>query len=375
MRRFRRWYERAVLADAPGVGPTAIRLLYRLVSFAYALAVHLRRLAYAAGCVRPVRVPVPVLSVGNLTAGGTGKTPAAFWLCRLLVRRGLRVALLSRGYGRTAGGGDDEAPPPGLLPEGVVRLTGRRRDLLASEAVSVHGAQAIVLDDGFQHWRLARDLDLVCIDALDPFGNERMLPAGPLREPLSALGRASAFLITRADLAEPEMLGGVRARLRALADGRPVAESVHKPVVLVDVADAVRRERPLEWLRGRSVLAFSGIGNPVGFERTLASLGAEVVQCRRFPDHHVYSGEDLRRIVAEAREFMAEALVTTEKDAARLAGTALSVPLLALRIELEVVRGGEALEAVLSGALAAKVVRPEGSGMAPGGGTKEDRAT
>ena len=365
MNRFRLWYERDVLANTPGLGPFLVRFACRGVSCAYAVAVRLWHAAYGIGWIRPFRASVPVISVGNLTVGGSGKTPAAFWLCGWLARRGLRVALLSRGYGRTAAGGDDEAPPPGLLPDGVVRLTGRRRDRLAAEAVARHGAQAIVLDDGFQHLRLARDLDLVCIDALDPFGNGWMLPAGPLREPLSALGRAAAFLVTRADLAEPEMMGGLRARLRALAAERPIAESIHRPVALLDIAGGTPRERAPEWLRGRTVYAFCGIGNPRGFERTLAGLGASVASCCRFPDHHVYTGEDLRRIVAQAREFMAEALVTTEKDAARLAGTRLALPLLALRIELEVVRGGESLEAVLSGVLAKAA--SEGSGMAQGG--------
>jgi tetraacyldisaccharide 4'-kinase len=351
MRRLQRWYERAVIADAPGLGPSLVRALFRLVSFGFAAVVWIRRRLYAGGWIVPFRASVPVICVGNITTGGAGKTPAAFWLCRLLARRGLRVALLSRGYGRTAAGGDDEAPPRGLLPEGVIRLTGRRRDRLAAEAVSRHGAQVVVLDDGFQHWRLARDLDLVCIDALDPFGNERLLPAGPLREPVSALGRAAAFLITRTDLAEDEVLGTLRARLRALAEGRPVAESIHRPSALFRLDDG-SREVPLEWLRGRAVHAFCGIGNPRGFEKTLEALGASVVACRRFPDHHVYTEEDLRRVLAQAQEFMAEAIVTTEKDAARLAGAGFPFPFYALRIELEVVRGADALETAVAGIVA-----------------------
>jgi len=236
-------------------------------------------------------------------------------------------------------------------------------------AVARDGAQVVVLDDGFQHWRLARDLDLVCIDALDPFGNGRMLPAGPLREPLSALARASAFLLTRTDLADAETLGTLRARLKAVAGDRPVAESVHRPVAVVAVGGPPR-ELPPEWLKGRTVYAFCGIGNPRGFERTLAALGATVAQCRRFPDHHVYTAEDLRRVVAHAREFMAEALLTTEKDAAKLGGAELAVPLYALRVELEVVRGGEALESALSGVLAKAeppAAEPVGGGAEGGG--------
>jgi tetraacyldisaccharide 4'-kinase len=363
MQRLRRWYERAVLAEAPGLGPSLVRFLFRLLALVFRLAVALRRQAYAAGLVTPFRAAVPVVSIGNVTAGGTGKTPAAIWVCRRLASRGLRVGLLSRGYGRTEAGGDDEAPPPGVLPDGVVRRTGARRDRLAAEAVAQDGAQVLVLDDGFQHWRLARDIDLVCIDALDPFGNGRMLPAGPLREPLTALARASAFLLTRTDLAEAETLGTLRARMKALAGDRPVAESVHRPVALVAVGGAPR-ELSLEWLKGRTVYAFCGIGNPKGFERTLASLGAAVAQCRRFPDHHVYTAEDLRRVVAHAREFMAEALVTTEKDAAKLGGASLAVPVYALRVELEVVRGGEALEAALGGILAKRA--DEAGSLAPG---------
>lgn len=349
--KLRRWYERTILDERPGLGPSLARSLFGLASIAYALGLSLRRLAYGCGLVRVYRAPVPVISVGNLTTGGTGKTPAALWLCRRLAQRGLRVALLARGYGRAGDGPDDEAPAPGALPEGVVRLVGPRRDRLAAEAVERHGAQAIVLDDGFQHWRLARDFDLVCVDALDPFGNERLLPAGPLREPMSALRRASAFLLTRTNLCPSEELGALRARMRALAEGRPVADSAHRPVSLL--APGAPRERPLEWLRGRRVYAFCGIGSPRGFRKTLTALGAALVQFRAFPDHHRYRPIDLNRIAAEAKEFMAEALVTTEKDAARLSGASFPLPLLLLTVELEVTRGLEALEAAAAEALGA----------------------
>jgi tetraacyldisaccharide 4'-kinase len=350
--RFRAWYEHAILTETPGLGPTLARAVFRVLSWGYGLAVGARRAAYAAGFMRVARPSVPVFSVGNLAAGGTGKTPAAVWLCRRLVQRGLRVALLARGYGRTDAGGDDEAPPPGTLPDGAVRLAGPDRAGMAVEAAARFGSQAVVLDDGFQHWRLARDFDLVCIDAMDPFGNERLLPAGPLREPPSALSRATAFLLTRTDLCTPEEMGALRARMRSLAGGRPVAESVHRPVAVIEPESG--RERPVEWLRGRRVYAFCGIGSPRGFRRTLAVLGADVARLVPFPDHHRFSRQDLDRIVAGAKEMMAETLVTTEKDAARLAGVALPLPLHALRIELEVTRGAEALDAALDRILGKK---------------------
>lgn len=372
---FQQWYERAVLTETPGLGPSLARGIFALAACAVALALGLRRIAYGAGLLRPCRAPVPVISVGNVTTGGAGKTPAAVWLCRRLAQRGLRVALLARGYGRTEEGADDEAPPPGVLPDGVVRLVGARRAALVREAVERHGVQAIVLDDGFQHWRVARDLDVLCVDALDPFGNERLMPAGPLREPLGALRRASAFLLTRTDLCTPEEMGALRVRMRALAGGRPVVESIHRPTVLMPAGRPAARRAPsggsrdgstqgdmirgkaeepflaADWLRGRRVCAFCGIGSPRGFRKTLAALGAALMQFRAFPDHHRYRKIDLDRIAAEAKELMVEALVTTEKDLARLSGVRLPLPLFAVRVELEVTRGGEGLDELLEGVL------------------------
>ena len=271
---------------------------------------------------------MPVISVGNLTFGGTGKTPTVIALARDLVRMGRRPAVLTRGYKRV----DDEqvvvvGPEPrqtasevGDEPlEMVRRLPGvpvivdADRARGGAEAQRL-GADVVLLDDGFQHLRLERDLDLVLIDAGDPWGGNRMPPLGRLREPLAALERADAVLITKAP-----------------ADWRPVAAEIERVIDLVapKLQVFVSRVRPRrvnvpgegwlgpEVLTGRRVMAFAALGRPDGFADTLAETGADIVETRWFPDHHAYTDQELSEIVDQA--VAASAIpVTTAKDAVKL---------------------------------------------------------
>lgn len=301
----------------------------------YAVAVRSRAAAYRRGWIRSHRAAVPVISVGNLTFGGTGKTPTVIALVRDLVRRGRRPAVLTRGYGRTETAtrvaigpderldaielGDEPVELARRLP-GVPIIVDRDRVQGAAEAVR-RQADILLLDDGFQHLRLERDLDLVLVDAGDPFGGDRLPPRGRLREPPTALARATAVLVTKLPPGQPEVFDELRRRIHAYAPDLPVIGSTL-------AASRVRIDfvwRGLEVLAGARVMAFAGLGRPEAFADVLAAAGAEVLGRRWFADHHRYAEAELAELVAAAQKLGAH-LVTTAKDAVKLPpGTAWEV--------------------------------------------------
>jgi len=349
----RAYYLSVISGRRRGPGAALLRGILRAGSWIYAVLHWGRRFLYSAGILRAVRLPCPVISVGNITCGGTGKTPFVEFLARWFARKNFRVAVLARGYGRLEDPRrDDEDLLSEMALENVVRLAGADRTALAHRALSEFGAEVVILDDGFQHYRLHRTLDLVLVDATDPFAGGRLLPRGLLREPPAALRRADLVILTRVDQAEPGTLEALRREL-----GAPV-EAIHRPVAVRHLAS--RKVFGLDWLRDRPVHAFCGVGNPESFRRTLQAAGARVVMFRSFPDHHRYTPSDRRRLDAEAREFMAEALVTTEKDAAGLDPSEFTLPLAALRVEFEIVRGEEILEDRLLGVVR-EIPRPAAS--------------
>jgi tetraacyldisaccharide 4'-kinase len=333
----RRYYLSVISGQRRGPMAALLRVFLWFGTIVYGILHRTRHLLYRVGVLRTHRFPCPVISVGNITAGGTGKTPLVEYVARWFARKNFRTAILARGYGAAGEGGtDDEDLISEMELENVVRLPGKDRVATARRALSEYRADLLVLDDGFQHFRIQRTLDIVAVDATNPFAGGRLLPRGLLREKPSALRRADLIVLTRTDQAQPEELESLRARLG------PAVETVHK---LVQVRSLWSRKRyGVEWLRGRSVYAFCGVGNPEAFRRTLEDAGAQVVKFRAFDDHHRYRPEDLRRINAEAQEFMAESAITTEKDATKLNAEGFELPLFALRIEIEVVRHEELLE-------------------------------
>lgn len=312
----------------------------------YGAAVLARRAAYDRGLAPAARLPVPVVSIGNLTAGGTGKTPACVWLARELGRRGMRPGLLSRGYGAAAGEPNDEARLLArLLPD--VPHVGDPRRARGGEALIARGVDAIILDDGFQHRQLARDLDLVLVDATRPWGLpgvdgrapvRALLPRGLLREPASSLARADAIIVTRADQVTDGELAALERELQGHAAGRPLARAVHAPRALV-ASDGTERDPSA--LAGLEIDVVSALGNPAALERTLTSLGAVVRRHRVFPDHHRYVASDLDGLGRE------RPLVTSGKDAVKLAP--LGVAHAWLDVEFRVVAGAAPIAALLDG--------------------------
>ncbi len=274
------------------------------------------------------KLPVPVISVGNLVAGGTGKTPLAVWLCRFLAANGFRPAILSRGYGgkrkapaRVFPEGDPAAASllfgdePVLMARalpGVPVWVGRDRFLSGRAALEDGRLDTFVLDDGFQHLKLHRDLDIVLLDCRNPFGNGHLLPRGPLREPASHLARADVLVLTRAQgEAEAE-----KAALRELFPGKPVFSCRHKICGLRPSAGG--ELAAMESIRGRRSLAFAGIAAPESFFGALERLGIDLCGKIPFPDHHRYAERDLLLIAARAARCGARLLLTTAKDAVRL---------------------------------------------------------
>ncbi len=316
-----------------GPGPALLRGGLWLASLPYGLAVRLRNGMYERGWKERHKAPVPVVSVGNLTVGGTGKTPCVEHVARFYRGRGLRVAVLSRGYGAGGGRNDEAMVLEENLPD-VPHLQGPDRAALATAAVEELESEVLVLDDGFQHRRLSRDLDLVLIDATNPWGHGHLLPRGLLREPPSSLRRAGAVVLTRCDQVGRAERGGLRTVVGRLAPGVPIAETTHRPVALGNGA----RTADLDTLRGRPVAAFCGIGNPEAFRRTLTDVGAEVVAFRTFPDHHPYARADVDDLRAWARQQATDCVVvTTQKDLVKLRLSDLGGrELWALRVALHV---------------------------------------
>lgn len=366
-------------SDRPGAAGLLLAPPLRLAALLFRAGAALRGALYDAGLLRAARAEAPVISIGNLAVGGAGKTPVAIAVARRLLARGRRVAVLSRGYGASRAdprvvsdgaalllgaeeGGDEPVLVARRLP-GTPVLCGPRRADLARAAVRDHRADVLLLDDGFQHRALARDLDVVVLDAANPFGNGRLLPAGPNREPRAALRRAGLVWLSRADQAGEDRLEALRALARE-ATGREPVESRHAPVALVD--GALAPAGGLEALRGRRVLLLAGIARPGGFRRTLAGLGAEVAAEVVFPDHHRFAPGDLDGALREADAARCELVVTTEKDAVRLPAAAAADPRLrVLRIEAELLRGAGPLDAALDAALGPPAAAPAARSSPP----------
>lgn len=309
----------------------------------YALAIALRNWRYDRNSDAVRRVSVPVISVGNLTVGGSGKTPMVKWIARRLRDRGVRVAIVSRGYGAQEGARNDEALELEQALPDVPHLQNPDRVAGATAAIEELDAQAILLDDAFQHRRLARDLDIVLLDATEPFGYGRLLPRGVLREPVASLRRAHVVCLTRADLVDASARESVRRRAQQVAPDAIWCEAAHRPQSLLHANGG---RRPLAELAGTRVAAFCGIGNPPAFRRTLGSLGVEVVAWRPFPDHHNYTRDDVEALADEARRARADAILCTHKDLAKVqAGDLGGAVLWAVEIEMDVLAGRESLQA------------------------------
>jgi tetraacyldisaccharide 4'-kinase len=337
-------YHALIRGDRAGVMPSLQRAGLWTLSLGYRLGAAVRNRAFDRGWKTVHKAPVPVVSVGNLTTGGTGKTPCVEYVARFFRQLELQVALLSRGYGSEAGRNDEALVLEENLPD-VPHLQGPDRARLAQTAVEELESEILVLDDGFQHRRLHRDLDLVLIDATNPWGHGYLLPRGLLREPVSSLRRADAVILTRCDLVADAALEGIRMKVRGVKM-MPIAESTHRPGAWRNASLATVA---LDAFKQRPVAGFCGLGNPEAFRQTLVKLGLDVIAWRTFPDHHPYSREDIESLRAWARELPADAvLATTQKDLVKIRLDRLGDrELWALVIQMQITAGQDALEGML----------------------------
>lgn len=355
-----------------GTSAALLRLLLGGLSYVFTGLVQLRLAGYRHGFLKHHTLGCQVVSVGNLTVGGTGKTPVVEMLARSLEARGRTVAILSRGYKKKKQKRTDPrtfkeklmgvkhiAPPivvsdgtdilvepiysgdePYMLAKnlpGVSVIVGKNRVLSGQYAIRKLKCDTLILDDGFQHLALKHRLDIVLVDRTNPFDNERTLPRGLLREPVRNIKRAGFIFITKSNGDGARQL---TTRLRELNPTAEISECRHCPRYLKDVFED--RQEDLKWLRGKRLLALSGIAVPGGFERELKRHGADVVHHEVFLDHHRYTLQEILDVIAKGRDLRVDAIITTEKDAVRIPHLEnRPIPLLYLRVEIEMFTGQE----------------------------------
>jgi len=352
----------------------------------------MRNFLYSNGSLKSHHVDAMVLCVGNITTGGTGKTPLVVWLCNQITQnsklktQNCKCAILTRGYKARAQENKDLKDEIAILaescPEAEV-IVNPDRVAGAAEAIREFDAQVFIMDDGFQHRALARDLDIVAIDATEPFGYGKMLPAGLLREPVSSLKRAGAVVITRCDQIDGAELNELEKKLRAINPDMVIARSIHAAVSVKYPAPSVilaqagiqkdgetkdsclRRNDNIEQLKGKKVFAFCGIGNPDAFLNTIKNLGAELAGSKIYDDHYHYTNACLTEISEQAKGVDANLILTTQKDwtkvipnfKSQISDFKLPLPFAYLAIEIKFLAGEDKLTALIKDTLAYKIHR------------------
>jgi len=355
------YYRKLIAGQVKGWIAAFLRLLLSLAAYLYLALITLRNFLYDAGILKVHRVNAAVISIGNVTAGGTGKTPLVIWLCNLLGEKGVPCAILTRGYKaaqnsqlKTQSYIDEPAVIAESCPNATV-IINPNRVAGAREAIENFNAKVLIMDDGFQHRRLARDLDIVAIDAACPFGYERLLPAGLLREPPTALKRAHAVVLTRCDQVADADLTKLEHQLNAINPNMTIAASVHSPVC---VKTAEGTQIKPEQLKGKNAFAFCGIANPDAFFTTLKALGLNLVGISPYNDHYHYNAGDIADICEAAKKLNANLVLTTQKDWTKISSFEPGTKELLfgyLAIQLRFRDGREKLIGLIERALAATI--------------------
>lgn len=347
-------YRNLIAETDGGFSHRLLRYLLRMTSVVYRMVVGLRNFCYDRGWLKSYAAKVPVISIGNITTGGTGKTPLVIWICKLLSKRSVRCAVLTRGYKSNNEKISDE---PAILakscPDAKV-IVDADRVSGAAKAINEFDAEILVMDDGFQHRRLRRDLDIIAIDATCPFGYGRVLPAGLLRESKNAIRRAHAVVITRYDQATPDDIGKLEEIIDGIAPGITIAKAIHKHP---NACLAKEEILSLDKLREKKIFAFCGVGNPNAFLSRLGEFGLDVLGSKVYNDHHNYTLGDVENIYKQARELEADLILSTQKDWVKT--TLFSqknddILFAYLALELEFIDGAEKIEALVD-----RVVRYE----------------
>ncbi len=371
----RRWTETAetfflevIFGQRRGRLASVVRGLLHGMSHGYRLAIEARRLLYDTRIIRDTTLGVQVIAIGNLTVGGTGKTPVVEKFARELRDRGRNVAILSRGYRSKPPPLSSrfidrlllrrEQTPPRIVSDGrsllldsesagdepfmlasnlkdVIVLVDKDRVKAGRYAIEKFGCDTLLLDDGFQYWKLrGRRQDVVLIDCQQPFGNQHLLPRGTLREPISQLARAGVIFITKSD----GKTQALRERIAALNPRAPVIECVHHPLYFEDVFTGEQKD--ISFMAGRRVAALTGIAQPESFEEGLKRLGGELVYTKRFADHHRFTQQEILNAINRSKKRMAQVLFTTQKDAVRFPKLdRRDLPIYFMRVEIKIMAG------------------------------------
>lgn len=320
-------FRKLISGEKRGIGPALGRLALWPLSLIYGGVVGCRNFCWDLGWFVPAKPACPVLSVGNLTTGGTGKTPVVAYLANWFKHQNIKVVLISRGYKQLESGVNDEKLVLDRLCPGVPHLLNKNRVKAVQQAISEYGAEVVILDDGFQHRRLGRTLDLVLLDMSSPWGYGHLLPRGMLRESKRGLRRADLVMLTRVDQVESEAVSQVqqeqkrqRPKLKGKNKKRKPApnEAIEVSFPPESLLNASGESVNLSQYRGEKIGAFCGIGNPVAFENSLREQGLETVFFKAFPDHHHYYDQELNEVIEQTREAGGNFVVTTLKDLVKI---------------------------------------------------------
>jgi len=376
--RIRAWQEQletfaleVIFEERRGKRAAVMRGVLFCFSKVFLVAVKGRRWLYEMRIIRDHPLGVQVITVGNLTVGGTGKTPVVEKFARVLTDHGRKVAILSRGYRskpppliqrlKARLSLQEDTTPPRVVSDAknlilnsedagdepfmlasnlkdVVVLVDKDRVKAGRYAIEQFGCDTLLLDDGFQYWKLAgRRRDIVLIDAQLPFGNEQLLPRGTLREPITHLSRADTIFITKSNGES----AALRARIRKHNNTAGIIECVHWPLYFEDVFNPENREK-IGWLKGKKVATLSGIAQPESFEQSLVQQGAELVYTKRFADHHRFNQQEVLNVINRAKKRRAEVIITTQKDAVRFPKIdRRDLPLFYMRVEIKILSGAK----------------------------------
>lgn len=338
------WLLEIIAGKRNGPLAAALRFLLWCLTPIYRFVVWNRNRQFDSGSREIGSVDAKVISIGNITTGGTGKTPMVIWICEFLHRKQATAAIVSRGYGSKNGLPNDEALELAARLPGVPHVQNPDRVAAAKQCVNENSVDVIVLDDGFQHRRLNRDLDIVLIDASNPFGYGYLIPRGLLREPVTSLKRADAIVVTRCDRVDVKKLESVRTQIER-ATSAPIAFARTKATMLIQ-SDGT--EHSIAEFESENWFAFSAIGNPAAFESLLSALEFNIVESMRFRDHHHFDESELQQIASAAKQAGAQRMVCTHKDLVKLDVTEIDgIALFALRIDMEIFEGRERLEELL----------------------------
>ncbi len=374
-------YQIAYGPETPFFGWLLLCLL-RGISYLYEFGVCCKLGLYRSGLKSREKLPCCVISIGNITVGGTGKTPTAQKMAVIIKNMGYRVVILNRGYrshwGKDIGvvsngekifmtayeAGDEAYLMAKTLP-GVPVVIGKNRAVTGRYAVEKLGAEVIIMDDGYQHWQLERDLDVVLVDTLNMFGNGCVLPRGTLREPLKNLDRGDLFLLTKTDQSSKISRLQLRNTIEHYNGNAPVVESVHHPKNFVEIADWYKginvSVKELEDLKGKDVMVFSAIGNPSSFEQTLISIGLNILEAVRYPDHHDYGMLEMQYINERASSLKAVAMIATAKDAVKIPTEFIyserEIPLYILNMDIRITEGRDKFLEYVENAIKKELVR------------------